>query len=158
MPQLRIAIAQVNSTVGDLTGNTDQAVHWTHKAAEQGAHVVVFPEMSLTGYPVEDLAQRTTFAKAARQAVDDLALALEAQGCGEVLTYVGYLDRDEAGPRNAAAALYRGKVVARQFKHHLPNYGVFDERRNFASGNSLEIVRLHGLDIGMAICEDIWQD
>jgi len=65
---------------------------------------------------------------------------------------------DEAGPRDAAAALYGGEVVARQYKHHLPNYGVFDEHRWFKAGASLDVVRLHGLDIGMVICEDIWQE
>jgi NAD+ synthase (glutamine-hydrolysing) len=158
MPQLRIALAQVNTTVGDLTGNARLTVEWTRKAAEAGAHVVVFPEMSLTGYPVEDLSLRKTFARASHQLVEDLAKELDDAGCGDVLTYVGYLDLDEVGPRDAAAALYRGEVVARQFKHHLPNYGVFDEHRYFKPGETLDVVRFHGLDIGMVICEDIWQD
>ncbi|MEU6646544.1 NAD+ synthase [Saccharomonospora sp. NPDC046836] len=158
MPQLRIALAQVNPTVGDLASNTDLMLDWARKAAEAGAHVTVFPEMSLTGYPVEDLALRKAFAQASRAQVDTLAGLLAEAGCGDMLTYVGYLDADEVGPRNAAAALHGGQVVATQFKHHLPNYGVFDERRNFKPGNTLDVVRLHGLDIGMVICEDLWQD
>ncbi|HVV10817.1 NAD+ synthase [Amycolatopsis sp.] len=158
MPQLRIALAQINSTVGDVPGNAQLHVDWAKKAAQAGAHVVVFPEMSLTGYPVEDLTLRATFAQASRQAVDDLARRLAEAGCGELLVYIGYLDLDEVGPRDAAAALYGGEVVARQFKHHLPNYGVFDEQRYFKAGRTLDVVRLHGLDIGMVICEDIWQD
>ncbi|MEV0064781.1 NAD+ synthase [Amycolatopsis sp. NPDC050768] len=158
MPQLRIALAQVNPTVGDVDGNTARTIEWTRRAAEAGAHVVVFPEMSQTGYPVEDLAFRATFAQASRNSLDELARRLDDAGCGEVLTYVGYLDHDEAGPRDAAAALFRGEVVAKQYKHHLPNYGVFDEHRYFKPGTELEVVRLHGIDIGMVICEDIWQD
>ncbi|MFE0027996.1 NAD+ synthase [Amycolatopsis sp. NPDC059021] len=158
MPQLRIALAQVNPTVGDLDGNSALTVAWTRKAAEAGAHVVVFPEMSLTGYPVEDLSLRKTFAEASRKSLEILARRLDEAGCGDVLTYVGYLDLDAEGPRDAAAALYRGEVVARQFKHHLPNYGVFDEHRWYKPGKTLDVVRLHGLDIGMVICEDIWQE
>jgi len=158
MPQLRVALAQINSTVGDIFGNARSTVDWVRKAADAGAHVVVFPEMSLTGYPVEDLSLRSTFAQASRQAVDRLAHELVEAGCGEILTYVGYLDLDETGPRDAAAALYGGEVVARQYKHHLPNYGVFDEHRWFKAGASLDVVRLNGLDIGMVICEDIWQE
>jgi NAD+ synthase (glutamine-hydrolysing) len=158
MPQLRIALAQVNTTVGDVAGNAALTVEWTRKAAQAGAHVVVFPEMSLTGYPVEDLALRATFAEASKKTIVDLAKRLNDVGCGEVLTYVGYLDHDDAGPRDAAAALYRGEVVARQFKHHLPNYGVFDEHRYFKPGETLDVVRFRGIDIGMVICEDIWRD
>ncbi|NYI87364.1 NAD+ synthase (glutamine-hydrolyzing) [Amycolatopsis endophytica] len=154
---LRIALAQVNPTVGDLTGNAAQTVEWARKAAEAGAHVVVFPEMSLTGYPVEDLALRSTFGEASRSALLGLAASLAEAGCGELLVYVGYLDVDDVGPRDAAAALYRGEVVARQFKHHLPNYGVFDEQRWFKAGRTLDVLRLHGVEIGMAICEDLWQ-
>ncbi len=158
MPQLRIALAQVNTCVGDLDGNADVVATWTRKAAEAGAHVALFPEMALTGYPVEDLALRESFGVASRRTLTALASRLADAGCGEVAVFLGYLDHDDAGPRNAAAVLYRGEVVARQFKHFLPNYGVFDEYRIFKPGDSLDIVRLHGLDIGMVICEDIWQD
>ncbi|GAB3872274.1 hypothetical protein GCM10029964_010380 [Kibdelosporangium lantanae] len=158
MPQLRIAAAQVNARVGDLAGNADLVVEWARKAAESGAHVVVFPEMVLTGYPVEDLALRESFANASHRLLDELATRLANAGCGDVAAFVGYLDTDEVGARNAAAVLYRGKVVARQFKHHLPNYGVFDERRYYKPGTTLDVVRLHGVEIGMVICEDIWQD
>jgi NAD+ synthase (glutamine-hydrolysing) len=158
MPQLRIAAAQVNTRVGDLAGNADLIVEWARKAAEAGAHLVVFPEMALTGYPVEDLALRESFANASRAAVSELAVRLADAGCGELVAYVGYLDTDPAGPRNAAAVLYQGKIVATQFKHHLPNYGVFDERRYYKPGTSLDIIRLHGVEVGMVICEDIWQD
>ena len=158
MPQLRIALAQINTCVGDLDGNAAEVVAWTRKAAEAGAHVALFPEMALTGYPVEDLALRPSFSDAARRTLEQLAGQLADAGCGDIAVFVGYLDRDDAGPRNAAAVLYRGAVVARQFKHFLPNYGVFDEYRIFKPGNDLEIVRLHGLDIGLVICEDIWQD
>ncbi len=158
MPQLRIALAQVNTCVGDLDGNADVVLAWTRKAAEAGAHVALFPEMALTGYPVEDLALRESFAEAARRTLESLAGRLADAGCGEIAVFTGYLDRDAVGPRNAAAVLYRGEVVARQFKHFLPNYGVFDEARLFKAGNTLDVVRLHGLDIGMVICEDIWQD
>ncbi|AHH94447.1 NAD+ synthase [Kutzneria viridogrisea] len=158
MPQLRIALAQVNPCVGDLTGNADVVVEWTRKAVQAGAHVVALPEMVLTGYPVEDLSLRESFAKASRAALDELAERLADVGCGDALVALGYLDRDEAGPRNAAALIHKGQVVARYAKHHLPNYGVFDEFRYFVPGDKLPIVRWHGVDLGLVICEDIWQD
>ncbi|OQO90329.1 NAD+ synthase [Saccharomonospora piscinae] len=158
MPLLRIALAQVNTTVGDLAGNAALVVDRTRQAAAEGAHVVVFPEMTLTGYPVEDLALRGTFAAASRAAVDDLARDLADAGHGDVCVLVGYLGADAVGPRNAVAALYRGEVVATQDKHHLPNYGVFDERRYFKPGDTLTVLRLHGADLGMVICEDLWQE
>jgi NAD+ synthase (glutamine-hydrolysing) len=158
MPQLRIALAQVNATVGDLDGNSALIASWTGRAFDEGAHLVVFPEMVLTGYPVEDLALRESFASASRAALSALAARLDAEGHGSVAAVVSYLDRDEVGPRDAVAVLSEGRIVATQFKHHLPNYGVFDERRLFKPGNSLDIVRLHGLEVGMVICEDIWQE
>jgi NAD+ synthase (glutamine-hydrolysing) len=158
MPQLRIALAQVNATVGDLDGNASLVASWTARAAAEGAHLVVFPEMVLTGYPVEDLALRESFAGASRQALETLALRLAEEGHGEVATVVSYLDRDEVGPRDAVAVLHDGRIVATQFKHHLPNYGVFDERRLFKPGQTLDIVRVHGLEVGLVICEDIWQE
>ncbi|MEU7527969.1 NAD+ synthase [Saccharothrix sp. NPDC042600] len=158
MPQLRLALAQVNACVGDLAGNAELVVEWSRKAVEAGAHLAVFPEMVLTGYPVEDLALRESFAAASRRALEELARRLDDAGAGGLPVWVGYLDRDERGMRNAAAVLHGGEVVARQYKHHLPNYGVFDERRYFTPGDTLDVVRLHGLEIGMVICEDLWQD
>ncbi|PPK63399.1 NAD+ synthase [Actinokineospora auranticolor] len=158
MPQLRIALAQVNPTVGDLGGNSAMVSAWVRRAVEGGAHLVVFPEMVLTGYPVEDLALRESFGVGSRAALRALARDLADNGCGDVPVFVGYLDLDEVGPRNAAAVLHGGEIVARQYKHHLPNYGVFDERRYFKRGHGLDIVRVRGLEVGVVICEDIWQE
>ncbi|HWM75043.1 MAG TPA: nitrilase-related carbon-nitrogen hydrolase, partial [Nocardioides sp.] len=158
MAQLRIAMAQVNATVGDLDGNAALVVEWAGRARDAGAHLVVFPEMVLTGYPVEDLALRESFAAAAKLALTTLAGQLDQAGCGEVAAVVSYLDRDEVGPRDAVAVLHKGTVVARQFKHHLPNYGVFDEQRYFKPGQTLDVLRIHGLEVGLVICEDIWQE
>src|SRR2546425_1532167 len=118
MPQLRLAMAQVNPCVGDLEGNAEIILQWSRQAVEAGAHLVVFPEMTLTGYPVEDLALRESFAHASQNMLRELATRLADGGCGEVAAFVGYLDVDEVGPRNAAAVLYRGEIVATQFKHH----------------------------------------
>ncbi len=157
MPQLRLALAQVNPCVGDVSGNAAMIAASCREATAAGVHIVVFGELALTGYPVEDLALRESFAIASGQALQGLAAQLAAQGCGELAAVVGYLAADVHGPRNAVGVLYRGQVVARQFKHHLPNYGVFDERRYFIPGTTLTVFRLHGLEIGMVICEDIWQ-
>jgi NAD+ synthase (glutamine-hydrolysing) len=168
MPTLRLALAQVDPTVGDLAGNAALVRGWTRKAAESGAHLVAFPEMMLTGYPVEDLVFRESFVSASRAALEQLAADLVDDGLGGTAVVVGYLDADgparssaEAspgrGPRNALAVLHEGRVVARYFKHHLPNYGVFDEDRYFVPGDTLQVVRLGGVDIGLTICEDIWQ-
>ncbi|MGH3993626.1 MAG: nitrilase-related carbon-nitrogen hydrolase, partial [Pseudonocardiaceae bacterium] len=140
MPQLRLALAQVDATVGDLAGNAGLVVAWTRSAVEQGAHLVAFPEMVLTGYPVEDLALRESFAAASRSALEALPGRLVDAGCGDAVVIVGYLDRDDRGARNAAAVLHNGAVVARYHKHHLPNYGVFDEFRYFTAGSALPIV------------------
>ena len=157
MPQLRLALAQVNPCVGDIAGNATMIADRCREAAAAGAHIVVFGEMALTGYPVEDLVLRDTFVAASVRALQRLATRLCQDGCADLVAVVGYLDSDAQGPRDAAAVLYRGQVVARQFKHHLPNYGVFDERRYFVPGTTLTVFRLHGLEIGMVICEDIWQ-
>ncbi|MTE18772.1 NAD+ synthase [Streptomyces sp. TRM43335] len=168
MPQLRLALNQIDSTVGDLAGNADAVVRWTRHSAEQGAHLVAFPEMMLTGYPVEDLALRPSFVHASRSALTALAARLADEGLGELPVVVGYLDRAEeaqprygqpaGAPRNAAAVLYRGEVVLTYAKHHLPNYGVFDEFRYFVPGETLPVIRVRGIDVALAICEDLWQD
>ncbi len=168
MAQLRIALAQVDATVGDLSGNADLTVEWTRRAAERGAHLVVFPEMFLTGYPVEDLVLRKSFVDASITALEATARRLDAQGLGGVAVVVGYLDRrtdvvDRVGqpagaPLDAAAVLYQGRAEIRTAKHHLPNYGVFDEYRYFVRGDRLPVFRLHGVDVAVAVCEDLWQD
>ncbi len=173
MAQLRIGLAQVNATVGDLAGNSDKVIEWTMRAAEQGARIVVFPEMVLTGYPVEDLALRKSFVDASIEAVHQLAASLAAEGLDGVAVIVGYLDRrpdararvgvPAGSPLDAAAVLHGGTVAITSAKHHLPNYGVFDEYRYFVPGNTLPVVRLaaHGgeyVDVAVAICEDLWQD
>src|ERR1700748_789981 len=112
MPEMRIALAQVNATVGDLAGNTELLVAWTRKAAAEGARIVVFPEMFLTGYPVEDLALRASFVEASVAAVSAVATRLEAEGLGGIAVVTGYLDRragqaDPAPCRAAGAAADR---------------------------------------------------
>ncbi|MFF3497723.1 NAD+ synthase [Streptomyces sp. NPDC003247] len=168
MPQLRLALNQIDSRVGDLAGNTETILRWTRHSAEQGAHLVAFPEMVLTGYPVEDLALRSSFVEASRAALRTLAARLADEGFGELPVVVGYLDRCETAqpkygqpagaPQNAAAVLYGGEVVLAFAKHHLPNYGVFDEFRYFVPGDTMPVLRVHGVDVALAICEDLWQD
>jgi NAD+ synthase (glutamine-hydrolysing) len=168
VPQLRLALNQIDSRVGDLAQNAETIVRWTRHSAEQGAHLVAFPEMALTGYPVEDLALRSSFVQASRAALRGLAARLADEGFGELPVIVGYLDRSDAAqpkygqpagaPRNAAAVLHRGEVVLTFAKHHLPNYGVFDEFRYFVPGDTMPVVRVHGIDVALAICEDLWQD
>ena len=157
--QLRTALAQINPTVGDLVGNSNLICEYADKAATAGAHILLLPEMIITGYPVEDLALRKTFRDASRQAVSDLAARLANEGRGQMLCLVGYLDESEDNkPQNALALIHGGKIVAKYIKHHLPNYGVFDEYRNFVPGTQSLVIRFHGVDIGVAICEDIWID
>jgi NAD+ synthase (glutamine-hydrolysing) len=166
--QLRVALAQINPVVGDLDGNAEQVLRWARDAADRGAHLVAFPEMALTGYPVEDLALRRSFVDASRQTLDAVAARLATEGLGELVVVVGYLDgapdavpvlgTPKGAPQNAAAVVHRGRVAARYAKHHLPNYGVFDEYRYFVPGRSLTVARVHGADVAIAICEDIWQE
>src|SRR5262245_41940283 len=157
MPTMRIALAQVDPTVGDLAGNVALIRGWTRKAAEAGAHMVAFPEMVLTGYPVEDLVFRESFVAASKAALRRLASQLAEDGVAEVVTVVGYLDTDRGRARNRLAVLHRGRVVATYFKHHLPNYGVFDEDRYFVPGDTLTVVRVGGVDVALTVCEDLWQ-
>ena len=174
MAKLRIALAQVNSTVGDLAGNSQTIVEWTRRAAGRGADLVLFPEMMLTGYPVEDLALRDSFVDASISMLNDLAGRLADAGLGGIAVITGYLGR-QAGlaPRtgqpasaalDAAALLHGGDVVVTTAKHHLPNYGVFDEYRYFVPGNRLPVFRLpcgepgEAADVAIAVCEDLWQD
>ena len=152
--KLRIALAQVNPTVGDLTANAALIRENFQSASQAGAHIVVFPEMVLTGYPVEDLALRPSFQLASQSALSELAKSLT----GETVAIVGYLDQVDGSPQNMVAVISGGEIKARYAKCHLPNYGVFDEFRNFVAGDKTLIVRIHGVDVGVAICEDLWID
>jgi NAD+ synthase (glutamine-hydrolysing) len=152
--KLRIALAQVNPTVGDLAANAELVLQNVATAQSAGAHIVVFPEMVLTGYPVEDLALRPSFQSASQKALAQLATELT----GEIVAIVGYLDQVNGAPQNMVAVISGGAVKARYAKCHLPNYGVFDEFRNFVPGDKTLVVRIHGVDVGIAICEDLWID
>jgi NAD+ synthase (glutamine-hydrolysing) len=149
---VRIALAQLNTTVGDLDGNVERMSTWAGRATSEGADVVLFPELAITGYPPEDLVLRSEF-------VDDNLAALErlaketAQGCDLV---VGFVDRSPAGLHNAAALLRGGEVVTRYAKVKLPNYGVFDEKRYFVPGTASARVTIGGEDVGLSVCEDAW--
>jgi NAD+ synthase (glutamine-hydrolysing) len=147
--KLSVALAQINPTVGDLNGNSALIMNSVQAAKAAGAHIIVFPEMIVTGYPVEDLALRPSFQDASIAAVEKIA----SQISGDIVAVVGYLDR---GPQNTVAVIHEGKIKARYVKRHLPNYGVFDEFRNFTPGASDLVVRIHGVDVAVAICEDIW--
>jgi len=156
--QIRVALSQINPTVGDLKKNSDLISKYASDAAKAGAVVVVYPEMILTGYPVEDLANRPSFRAASINAITDLAARINIEGNGDLTLIVGYLGESKAGkPQNCVAVIHKGEILATYIKHHLPNYGVFDEYRNFTPGNHSLVVRVCGVDIGLAICEDIWQ-
>lgn len=159
MVALRIALAQIDTCVGDVDGNVEQILRWSRQAAEHGAHVVVFPEMTITGYPVEDLALRDSFARAADDASLRVAERLLADGLGDLTVVVGTLGRSAHGrATNSAVVLRDGQVLGRYDKHHLPNYGVFDEYRIFVPGTEACRVDVAGHTVGVVICEDIWAD
>ena len=152
--KLRLALAQINPTVGDLAGNAALIKQSVEQAVGAGAHIAIFPEMVLTGYPVEDLALRPSFQVASKSALSALASELDKK----IVSIVGYLDQVDGKPQNMVAVISGGEVKARYAKCHLPNYGVFDEFRNFVAGDSTLVVRIHGVDVGIAICEDLWID
>ena len=147
--KLRAALAQINPTVGDLAGNAGLIAGAVKAAKDAGANLIVFPEMIVTGYPVEDLALRPSFQAASIRAVQEIAASIT----GDIVAVIGYLDQ---GPKNAVAVIHDGKIRATYVKRHLPNYGVFDEFRNFVAGDQSLVVRIHGVDVAVAICEDIW--
>jgi NAD+ synthase (glutamine-hydrolysing) len=150
---VRIALGQINTTVGDLDGNVTRMAEWAARASAAGADLVCFPELAVTGYPPEDLVLRPQFVRDNLTALDDLARAT-AGGCA-VLT--GFVDRSDRGLHNAAALLAGGRVVARYHKVKLPNYGVFDEQRYFVPGDADCPVRVASSALGISVCEDAWE-
>jgi NAD+ synthase (glutamine-hydrolysing) len=149
---VRIALGQIDTTVGDLEGNVERMTAWAARATEAAADIVVFPELAVTGYPPEDLVLRPAFVEDNLDALR--LLAKETSGGCPIVT--GFVDRSDRGIHNAAALLSDGDVLARYHKVKLPNYGVFDEQRTFVPGDAACRVRLAGSDLGLSICEDAW--
>jgi NAD+ synthase (glutamine-hydrolysing) len=150
---LRVALGQLNTTVGDLDGNAERILTWIGRAEDAGADLVCFPELALTGYPPEDLLLREEFVRDDLAALDRMASATRER---TVEAVVGFVDRSEAGIHNAAALIRSGDVVERYHKVQLPNYGVFDEKRYFTPGDATTRVGIAGSDIGISVCEDAW--
>src|SRR3954464_12821872 len=150
---LRVALAQINPTVGDIPGNSRKIKEWIGRARDEGAQLVVFPELALTGYPPEDLLLKTHFVDSAGAALEELARETED---GDLVALVGFPERRE-DVYNACAVLAEGRVQAIYRKMFLPHYGVFDEARYFQSGTEAALIELNGVAIGLTICEDIWE-
>ncbi|MEX2459449.1 MAG: NAD+ synthase [Actinomycetota bacterium] len=150
---MRIALAQINTTVGDLDGNVERILVAAKDAAGAGADLVVYPELAITGYPPEDLLFRSAFVTDNLEALADLSRRWDQ---GPALL-IGFVDRSERGLHNAAAVVWSGEVIARYHKHKLPNYGVFDEARYFVPGDAPCSLRLADSSIGISICEDAWR-
>ena len=148
----RIALAQVNTTVGDLRGNTELVKDWIDRAAALGADLAAFPELTLTGYPPEDLVLYPSFVAENKRLLGELAQDVQHNAA-----IVGFVDEADGRLFNASALLANGKVQGVYHKLHLPNYGVFDERRYFEPGTVCPVVDLGRCSIGLNICEDIWQ-
>jgi NAD+ synthase (glutamine-hydrolysing) len=149
---VRVALGQINTTVGDLDGNVARMVEWARRATAAGADLICFPELAVTGYPPEDLVLRPEFVRDNLAALDALAKHT-ADGCGVI---TGFVDRSERGLHNASAFLLAGEVRARYHKIRLPNFGVFDEQRYFVPGERTERVALEGIEVGLSVCEDAW--
>ena len=157
MRQLRVGLAQINTTVGDLEGNVQKTLDYVQRARDLGVDIIAFPELTITGYPPEDLVLRPRF-------VQDNLKALEAvvQGCGGITAVVGFVDMP-AGRQgrdddiyNAAAVIHDGQLAGVYHKHFLPNYGVFDENRYFQAGSEPQVYTIAGVGVGVNVCEDIW--
>ena len=164
MPIVRLALAQTNPIVGDLEGNRAQILSAVRSAADNGANLVLFGEMSLTGYPIEDLACRDSFIAAAESSLATLITELQAANLDQLAVVVGCpvfaaesMRSGWAIAHNAAIVIRDGVELGRYFKHHLPNYSVFDEYRNFVAGDQLFSFEHLGLRFSTVICEDIWQ-
>ncbi|MCD6506099.1 NAD+ synthase [Candidatus Poribacteria bacterium] len=150
MARFRIAMAQINTTVGDLEGNVRKIKEYVRKSRELGVDIVTFPELAITGYPPEDLLLKPDFISANLKALQDVASA-----CREITSVVGFVDRNE-DIYNAAALIHDGRVAGIYHKIFLPNYSVFDEDRYFQAGDELLIFSLNGRRVAISICEDIW--
>ncbi len=153
LSRVRLAIAQLNLTVGDLKGNCEKIVDYAHQAASQGVRILLTPELSITGYPPEDLLLRPSFQRQTDQALQRLTDQLATL---DMYVVVGHPDRKEGRLFNAASVLHRGKAVGHYHKHDLPNREVFDEQRYFTPDNRPLVFDVDGIRFGINICEDTW--
>ncbi|MEK6286446.1 MAG: NAD+ synthase [Acidobacteriota bacterium] len=151
MNTIRVALAQINATVGDLSGNTRLVLDYIARARTAGADLVAFPELALTGYPPEDLLLKPHFVRDNLDALDRIIAA-----ANDLIVIVGFVDTDGSDIYNAAAVIAGGKLVNSYHKNFLPNYGVFDEERYFQRGTTCPVFLLGEARIGLNICEDIW--
>ncbi|MDM4761969.1 NAD+ synthase [Galbitalea sp. SE-J8] len=170
MPRLRLALAQTNPVLGDLSGNSSGILRAAADAAAAGADLLAVGECAISGYPIEDLASRPSFLRACNDEVRALAKRLQDEGLGDLPVVVGHPDgpfeprllgssnAPTAIARNAASVLQHGHVKATYYKHHLPNYSVFDEYRVFIPGDELLVVRVRDVDVAVIVCEDLWRD
>jgi NAD+ synthase (glutamine-hydrolysing) len=149
--RLRLAGAQINPVVGDLDGNAERLMAAYAEAVEHRAHLVVFPELTVTGYPPEDLVFKASFLAASRATMQRLARETD-----ETAAVIGFVDPTPAGPANAAALCAHGRVLGVYHKILLPNYGVFDEERYFVPGDELLLAAFGGVQVAVTICEDLW--
>ena len=151
MNTIRVALAQINPTVGDLEGNASQILDYMDRAREIGADLIAFPELALTGYPPEDLLLKPHFVRENRRVLDRIIAA-----ASDLIAVVGFVDTDGSDIYNAAAVIVNGKLIESYHKTFLPNYGVFDEERYFQSGTRCPVFVFGGARVGVNICEDIW--
>jgi len=151
MRKLRVGLAQINTTVGDLEGNVAKVLQYVERARELGVDIVSFPELTVTGYPPEDLLLRRSFLKDNRE-----ALGAVVKGCGGITAVVGFVEVDGDDIYNAAAVIHDGRLADVYRKQRLPNYGVFDELRYFRPGAGCPAYTIAGVRLGLNVCEDIW--
>jgi len=149
---IRVGIAQINSTVGDLSGNTRKIMESIDQAKSLGVDLLTFPELAITGYPPEDLLLKPQFIKQNRESLNKII-----EHCSDIVVVVGFVDSD-GDIYNAAAVLYNKKLVGVYHKFYLPNYGVFDENRYFQAGKECPVFIIYGIGIGITICEDMWYE
>jgi NAD+ synthase (glutamine-hydrolysing) len=151
--ELKIALAQINPTVGDLRGNAGKIVQYLKEAREKGADLAIFPELAITGYPPKDLLLKPSFVKKNKEKFDEIVRETEGIAC-----IFGFVDEARGRLFNAAALAQDKKVVGVQHKTHLPNYDVFDEKRYFCEAGDWQVYDIKGTKLGINICEDIWVD
>jgi len=149
---MRVGIAQINSTVGDLSGNTRKIMESIDQAKSLGVDLLTFPELAITGYPPEDLLLKPQFIKQNRESLDKII-----EHSSGVAVVLGFVDSD-GDIYNAAAVLYNKKLVGVYHKFYLPNYGVFDENRYFQAGVGCPVFIIYGIGMGITICEDMWYE